>query len=57
MDLANMKSDEFIAYMKRMINDFEVTVANDENYDFARNGETLALGDWFEQFAVGSGLM
>jgi hypothetical protein len=52
-----MTADEFDDFMKQTLKEWNQTVLHHPDYYFARNGQTLSLGDWFEQFATRSGLM
>jgi hypothetical protein len=47
-----MSHEDFDAFMKEALEKFKNQVATDPNYQFARDGEKMPLGDWFEQFAM-----
>ncbi len=57
IDIRSMTSEEFLQYLQVMIDEFRRVVAEDIDYQFARDGERMGLGDWFEQFACHSGLI
>lgn len=50
--LSSMSHEDFDAFMKEALEKFKNQVATDPNYQFARDGEKMPLGDWFEQFAM-----
>lgn len=57
IDLKNMTYGEFDEYMRNRLDAFKEEVKTNPNYQFARNGETQALGDWFEQWAMRENLI
>jgi hypothetical protein len=57
MDFRKMTYEQFIAFMREAITDFESHVKVNDDYKFARDGETMPLSDWFEQFAMRKGLI
>lgn len=56
-DLKNMSHAEFDSFIRESLQKFAKKVQEDPDYQFARDGERQALGDWFEQWAMGEGLI
>lgn len=57
VDPRAMSGMDFTRFLLLAAANFRVHVLTHPDYQFARNGGTMPLGDWFEQFGCHAGVM
>lgn len=57
VDARKMTVEQFDQFIQAALTHFKNQVQTHPDYLFAREGETMSLGDWFEQFGCHAGVM